>query len=596
MERHPEWTAQKLWQAARAALMLARVLSVLVATLPSQAQTLTVLHNFTGPDGIGPHGALLFDDAGNLYGTTMQIQGGSAGLGSVFKLDPSGDVSVLYIFNGAPDGAYPSSGLVRDTAGNLYGTTNAGGNVANCPYPRGCGIVFKLDPNGTETVLHRFGSGSDGLSPVGLLALDSAGNLYGTTLAGGGTRCQRYIGTKLVDVGCGTVFKIDASGQESVLHPLAITDGAFPSAGLVRDTAGNLFGTANQGGLQNCTFSVLGCGTVFKVDTTGQFSVLYSFKGPEAGPDGAYPQAGLTLDPQGNLYSTTAAGGSATGCPSLAQGENCGTIFQLTPAGKETVLYSFKATAGAAVSGLVRDAAGNLYGLVGGTVFKLDPSGTKTDLYTFTGNDAGLSDDLVLDANGNLYGVTPHGSSGFGTVFKLTTPEDFAVPAFTLTPASVSPGMPASATLNLAAISGFTDTVAFTCSVSPKPTLAPQCSVTPASAAPGTPVTVKVTSTGPSARLSSHSGLALSYAMWLPLLGLAGIGNRLGSKQRKTKAMLLGCVLVAGLLFQVACGGSSSMTGSSGTPPGAYTITVTGTSSAASGSLVRSTSTTLQVQ
>jgi uncharacterized repeat protein (TIGR03803 family) len=595
MQRYPDWSAQRFRQTACTALALAWTLLALLATLPAQAQTLTVLHNFTGPDGIGPSGALVFDSVGNLYGTTLQIQGGRAGLGAVFKLGPSGNVSVLYIFNGAPDGAYPSSGVVRDNAGNLYGTTAVGGNLANCLYPLGCGVAFKLDPNGTETVLHRFGSASDGTSPNGPLALDSTGNLYGTTHTGGGTRCKGTIGTKVVDLGCGTVFKIDASGQESVLHPFEITDGAVPSAGLTRDTAGNLFGTAYQGGLQNCMFSVLGCGTVFKVDATGQFSVLYSFKGPEAGPDGAYPQAGLTLDPAGNLYSTTTAGGSATAsqCPSLAQGGNCGTIFQLTPAGNETVLYSFKAPGGG--GGLVRDAVGNLYGLVGGTAFKLDPAGKKTDLYTFTGNDLYVSGDLVLDANGNLYGVTPHGTSGFGSVFKLTTPADFGVPAFALTPTSVSPGSPASATLNLAAISGFTDTVAFTCSVSPKPTLAPQCSITPASAAPGTPVTVKVTTTGPSARLNLHSGIAL-YAMWLPLLGLMGIGNRLGSKQRKTKAMLLGCALVGGLLFQVACGGGSSMTGSSGTPGGAYTITLTGTSSPATGSLVRSTSTVLEVQ
>lgn len=571
---------------------------VLLATLPAQAQTLTVLHNFTGPDGIGPHGALVFDSVGNLYGTTTQIQGGTTGLGAVFKLDPSGSVSVLHIFNGAPDGAYPSAGLVRDTTGNLYGTTAVGGNSANCPYPLGCGVAFKLDPNGTETVLHRFGSGSDGTSPTGPLALDSTGNIYGTTLTGGGTRCKRYVGTKLVDVGCGTVFKIDASGQESILHSFVIADGAFPSAGLVQDASGNLFGAANQGGLQNCTLSVLGCGTVFKVDSTGQFNVRYSFNGPEAGPDGAYPQAGLTLDPAGNLYSTTGAGGSATAgqCPSLAQGENCGTIFQLTPAGNETVLYSFKAPGGG--GGLVRDAVGNLYGLVGGRAFKLDPSANKTDFYTFTGNDAGVSGDLVLDANGTLYGVTPHGSSGFGTVFKLTTPADFGVPAFTLTPASVSPGSPASTILNLAVISGFTDTVTFACSVSPKPTLAPQCSVSPASAAPGTPVTVKVTTTGPSARVGSHSGTTLSFAVWLPLLGVVGIGSRFGSRQRVIKGLLLGCMLFVSVGLQFACGGGSSGSGggSSGTPAGAYTITVRGTSSAASGSLVRSATTTLQVQ
>ena len=593
MERHPEWTAQRLRQAARAALMVAGVVFAMIATLSAQTQTLTVLHNFTGADGTFPQGPLLFDQAGNLYGTT--IQGGHAGYGTVFMLDPSGNESVLASFGGsAGEGSYPLGGLVRDTAGNLYGTTS---DSSYCQSTIGCGNVFKLDPSGTVTVLHRFGGTSDGANPTGRLVLDSAGNLYGTTHTGGGTRCKG--GPKLIVVGCGTVFKIDASGQESVLHPFEIADGAFPSAGLVLDTAGNLFGTARVGGLQNCMFSTYGCGTVFKVDATGQFSLLYSFKGPEAGPDGAYPEAILTLDPAGNLYSTTAAGGSATGCPSLPQ-QNCGTIFQLTPAGTETALFSFKGglvTAGSPTAGLARDPAGNFYGLAGGTIFKLDPAGKESDLYTFTGSDVGVSGDLVLDANGNLYGVTPHGTSGFGTVFKLTTSPDFAIPAFKLMPASVSPGSPAAATLSLTAVSGFTDTVAFTCSVSPKPMLAPQCSITPASAAPGTPVTVKVTTTGPSARVSSRSGAVLSsYAMWLPLLGLAGIGNRLNSKQHKKKVMLLGCVFVGGLLFQVACGGSSSMTGSSGTPAGAYTITVTGTSSAASGSLVRSTSTTLQVQ
>jgi uncharacterized repeat protein (TIGR03803 family) len=376
---------------AAAAVVLLTVLA-LVATLSAQTQTLTVLHNFNGPDGIYPQGPLLFDQAGNIYGTT--IQGGTAGYGTVFKLDPSGNESVLASFGGSP-GAYPLGGLVRDTAGNLYGTT---ADSFFCQSATGCGNVFKLDPSRTVTVLHRFGGTSDGANPNGRLVLDSAGDLYGTTHTGGGTRCKHYVGGKLVDVGCGTVFKIDANGQESVLHALAIPDGAFPSAGLVQDTAGNLFGTAYQGGLQNCMFSMYGCGTVFKVDTTGQFSVLYSFQGPEAGPDGAYPQAGMTLDSAGNLFSTTAAGGSATGCPSLPQ-ENCGTIFQLTPGGKETIVHSFKGLAGGTTSSLVRDDAGNFYGLVGGTVFKLDPAGTLTDLYAFTGNDLGLSGDLVLDAN-----------------------------------------------------------------------------------------------------------------------------------------------------------------------------------------------------
>jgi uncharacterized repeat protein (TIGR03803 family) len=239
--------------------------------------------------------------------------------------------------------------------------------------------------------------------------LDSSGNLFGATFTGGPnarTECRRFIGTALIDVGCGTVFRVDANGQESILHHFVPTDGAYPSGGLVQDTAGNLFGTAYQGGLQHCMFSALGCGTVFKVDTTGQFSVLYSFPGPEAGPGGAYPQGRLALDPVGSLYGTTASGGSATGCPSLPQ-QDCGTIFQVTTVGTEILLYSFKGfPVEEPTTGLVRDALGNLYGLVGGTIFKLDSTGKESDLFTFTGNDAQASVDLVQDANGNLYGAT----------------------------------------------------------------------------------------------------------------------------------------------------------------------------------------------
>jgi hypothetical protein len=173
----------------------------------------------------------------------------------------------------------------------------------------------------------------------------------------------------------------------------------------------------------------------------------------------------------------------------------------------------------------------------------------------------------------------------------LTTPPDFAVGAFTLTPATVPAGGSASSTLDIIAVSGFNDTVTFACAVSPMPAQAPQCSV---DATPGTPATVTVTTSGTSAHASSRSGGELSYALWLPLLGLVSIGA-LGSKPRRIKAMLLGCALCLGVASQLACGGSSGG-GNKGTPAGEYTITVTGASSAATGSLMRSTSTTLQVQ
>jgi len=582
------------------------IMLALPATMPAQSQTLTVLHTFTNlPDGARPVGRLLLDPAGNLYGTTTI--GGKIGYGSVFKLDPNGNESVFYSFAGPalglpPDGNEPLGGLIRDATGNLYGTTLHGGTTAVCgtdqPSWAGCGIVFKLDPSGGETILHRFASnGGDGTNPAGPLALDSFGTLWGSTEEGGLGACTIPIppNGRKVDVGCGTVFKVDASGNETLVHSFNKADGAGPLGGVVQDQAGNLYGVTQSGGLQNCPSDFFGaCGTVFKVDASGQFSTFYSFKGGDGGPDGDIPESSLILDPAGNLYGTTNAGGTVQCDPIHLPGISCGTTFQLTPAGKETVLYSFGGSeaAGFPTNGLVRDPAGNFYALVSGLVLKLDSMGKESVLYSFTGYDVIAEGDLVQDVAGNLYGTTFFGANGEGTVFKLTTPPDFAVGAFTLTPATVPAGSSASATLDLVAVSGFNDTVTFACSVSPQPAQAPQCSVSA-----GTPATVTVSTSGPSAGMTSHSGAALSYAMWLPVLGLVGMGSRFSAKQRKIKAiLLLICVLFAGVAFQVACGGGGSRGGNPGTPAGAYTITITGTSSAATGSLVRSTSAALQVQ
>jgi uncharacterized repeat protein (TIGR03803 family) len=588
--------------------IIGMALSIALALAPSataQTQTLTVLHNFTNfPDGGRPLGRLLLDPAGNLYGTTTI--GGKIGYGSVFKVDTSGNLSIFYSFAGPPDGNEPVAGLIRDAAGNLYGTTGVGGTTTLCGTDQtslaGCGIVFKLDPSGTETVLHRFGSnGPDGAFPNGPLALDSSGTLWGSTQEGGERGCTVPIppNGRMVDVGCGTVFKVDLGGNETVVHNFLKVDGAAPIGGVIQDQAGNLYGVTLSGGLQNCPSAFFGsCGTVFKVDTSGQLSTFYSFKGGDGGPDGDIPESSLILDPAGNLYGTTNAGGTVVCAPQVLPGITCGTLFQLTPAGKETVLHSFGGSgdAGYPITGLVRDAAGNFYGLISGLVIKLDSMGKESVLYTFTGLDIIASGDLVQDAAGNLYGTTLFGANGEGTVFKLTTPPDFAVAAVTLAPATVSAGGSASSPVDLITVSGFNDTVTFACSVTPTSAQAPRCSVNT-----GNPATVTVSTSGPSAGMTSRTGAALSYAMWLPLLGLVGIGKGFGSrqssKQRKIKAMLLSGVVFSAIVSQMACGGGSgSSGGNSGTPAGAYTITVTGTSSAATGSLVRSTSTTLQVQ
>jgi len=249
----------------------------------------TVLYSFAGPpDAANPSGPLLMDKSGNLYGTT--VWGGASNQGTVFKLTSTGDESVLYSFAGYPsDGSNPEGGVIRDPNGNLYGTTDQGGQGAGCGgYPYGCGILFELDPAGDETILHTFNGEGDGAHPWAGVVRDSAGNLYGTTVDGA--------------AGLGTIFKFDTAGTFTLLHSFAATDGAYPYGGVIRDAKGNLYGAAYEGG----TSSV---GTVFKLNKSGKLTVLHDFTG---NTDGAYPPAGLVRDAAGNLYGTTAQGGSSS--------------------------------------------------------------------------------------------------------------------------------------------------------------------------------------------------------------------------------------------------------------------------------------------
>jgi uncharacterized repeat protein (TIGR03803 family) len=376
-------------------LALAIMLAAVVTTQSAQAQTYTLLHQFTGvPDGNSPSGSLVGDQAGNYYGTTDS--GGDYDNGTVFKLNTSGRYKVLYSFTGGQDGGDPYGGLIRDAAGNFYGTTVKGGAF-------NLGTVIKLNASGKFKVLYSFAGGADGAFPYASLIRDAAGNLYGTTTQGGAS-------------GYGTVFKLDPTGSETLLHSFTGEDGRDPNAGLIRDAAGNLYGTTTLGGNLGCGGGY-GCGTVFKLDASGIETVLHSFSG---GQDGEEPtHAGLIHDAAGNLYGTTAYGGTSDN----------GTVFKLNAGGKYKVLYSFTGANGAnPKAGLIRDAAGNLYGttLKGGssdhgTVFKLDASGHQTVLHSFAGADGSYpSTGLIRDAAGNLYGTTAFGgASDFGTVFKV---------------------------------------------------------------------------------------------------------------------------------------------------------------------------------
>lgn len=259
--------------------------------------TLSILHRFRGrKGGWDPNGPLLRDVSGNLYGTA-DIGGGADRIGTVFRIAPDGTFQVLYTFEGGPDGDYPFGGLVMDPMGNLYGGTwssNSGG-----------GVIYRLSPTShrkwRETVLHTFQGGSDGTYSSGNLLLDSAGNIYGTTEFGGGSGCQN-------GYGCGIVFRLAPDGSETVIHNfLGGSDGNYPNAGLVQDERGNLYGTTQEGGSDNCLD--LGCGTIFKIAASGEETVLHAF----AETDGAFPAGPLVLQGKRTLYGTTSQDGG-TGC------------------------------------------------------------------------------------------------------------------------------------------------------------------------------------------------------------------------------------------------------------------------------------------
>jgi len=413
------------WGRSDLAFLLIMLATLLLASGAGAQSKYKTLHSFTGGGADEqPLAGLIFDSAGNLYGTTS---GGDHGTGTVFKLTPNSDGSwtenVLYDFGG---GGAPQAGLIFDADGNLYSTTYDGG-------PTGLGTVFKLTRNsdGTwaESVLYSFCSRSncvDGRSVYAGVIFDHAANLYGTTWLGGAG-------------GQGTVFKLtrhsNGSWTESVIHSFDGRDGANPGASLIFDLTGNLYGTTYMGGSS-------GMGVVFqlapKSDGTWKESVIHSF----GGMDGALPYASLVFDQSGNLYGTTTSGG---GCN--VGGSGCGVVFQLTPNAdgrwKEKVLHRFTAAPDGAFpwTGLSFDHSGNLYGTAAGggdpthcsdyffgcgVVFKLTPNlkggWRETVLHQFRDHPGAKPfGGLIFDTAGNLYGTTNgDNTTTFGSVFEIT--------------------------------------------------------------------------------------------------------------------------------------------------------------------------------
>ena len=394
------------------------LLAAIFVTPALWAQQLNQLADFNGPNGNNPGGKLAMDAAGNIYGTTFY--GGSNycsyGCGTVYKLSKHGSqwmLSSLYDFRGGQDGAHPWGGITLGPDGALYGTTYGGGLY-------GDGAVFKLQPQAnrcktalcywTETVIYNFTGGSDGGTPQGDVIFDSAGNIYGTTQGGG-------LGSN------GVVYELSAAQGSLNINVLyrfqGGADGQAPEDGVVMDVSGNLFGTTFLGG----TDSV---GVVYELsqgESGWTETVLHSFAG---GDDGKYPGVPV-VDPSGNVFGATSEDG--------ANGD--GTVFELQPTGggfSYSIIYQFNSLAGPpcdAECGFTLDSAGNLYSAGyggmngGGTIFELSPSNGSWNLTVLwdLNEYQGLypSGRPILDAQGNLYGTTEYGGVDFdGNVWQLT--------------------------------------------------------------------------------------------------------------------------------------------------------------------------------
>jgi uncharacterized repeat protein (TIGR03803 family) len=378
---------------------------------PASSSSYQVLYRFDRyPNGSYPLAGLV-DVNGTLYGTARQGGKGchkrSYGCGTVFSITPSGAEHLVYAFDPWASGAYPYSGLTAAN-GTFYGTTYQGGN--------GSGTVYSLSNSGVETVLHAFQGQSDGGFPEGPL-LDANGTLYGTT-SNGGVKTGRYYH--------GTVYSISASGVHTVLHKFkGAADGSYPDHGLI-DVNGTLYGTTPYGG-KSTACAANGCGTVYSITPSGTEKVLHSFTG---GSDGEGPRGEL-VDVNGTMYGTTSHGGSGTACNG-----GCGTVFSVTTSGQEKVLYSFAGGSDGEVplAGLI-DVNGTLYGTTAqggsgscssgcGTVFSVTTAGAETVLYAFASiTDGWYPEAPLTDVSGTFYGTTEEGGNKqwcCGTIFALT--------------------------------------------------------------------------------------------------------------------------------------------------------------------------------
>jgi uncharacterized repeat protein (TIGR03803 family) len=429
------------------------VLLLCAATvIVSAADTLTTLVSFNGTDGANPSAEMVQATNGNFYGTTKNGGANNAcpqGCGTLFEVTPAGQLTTLYNFcsqTNCTDGANPIGGLVQGINGNFYGTTYGGGVIDSTLCPDGCGTVFEIKPAGKLTTLYNFCSQTnctDGAHPVGGLVRATNGNFYGTTYGGG------VIDPTLCFYGCGTVFEITPAGKLTTLHDFEYVDGSSPTSRLVQGTNGNFYGTTLFG-----FGPYRDVGSVFEMTPAGKLTTLYYFCSQSLDcEDGGNPMAGLVQANNGNFYGTTVTGGGILGtrCVLEGIGAGCGTVFEITPAGKLTTLYRFDGNPNDGAyprAGLVQATDGNLYGttvnvdgLLGcappscGTVFRIEAARYLTTLYRFCSltkctNSGNPVRGLFQATDGNLYGTTTVGGAnestvcpyGCGTVFRFSAP------------------------------------------------------------------------------------------------------------------------------------------------------------------------------
>lgn len=384
--------------------------------------TYTTLVTFTGPNGAWPaYESLVQGLDGNFYGTTNE--GGAYGAGTVFKISPSGILTTLHSFcaqNCTDDGSRPAGGLVLGKDREFYGTTDFGGTYDS-------GTIYKITPTGTLTVLYSFCTQpncTDGGYPLSGLVQARNGNFYGMAGYGGAN-------IEFCNGGCGTVFEITPAGKFTTLYSFCsqpnCIDGGFPIGSLIQASNGNLYGVTQQGGANTgsdeCQGDLPGCGTVFELTPSGQLTTLYNFCSQANCADGALPYAGLVQASNGNFYGTTFVGGNP---PPNAYG----TVFKITPSGILTLLHRFDPTDGVTpVASLIQATNGDLYGTTyrdgngSGTIFGITPGGAFTKIHTFDVAEGNCEGGLVQGTDGSFYGTTFASTSeqgSVGTVFNLS--------------------------------------------------------------------------------------------------------------------------------------------------------------------------------